>query len=226
MDKTSSDEKLLRIIEGASSVSSSNSNSNSRLLDKSGLPNKNTAKVPLTFKGLKAQLSKLDLKKAANLSLPAINKVLVGVGVLLTVIFITVAAWGFFTPDLLLLPPKGGAGISKTVLQDTTLPASSGSYAQFKPERNIFIPFSSSKSQGLASADDAQVKEQIKDVKLVGIIWSSTPEVMIEDGSGRTYSLKKGEAFDQNRIKVKDISRNSAVLEVTTEAGAADYILR
>ena len=63
-------------------------------------------------------------------------------------------------------------------------------------------------------------------LKLVGIIWSANPEVMIENSKdSRTYTLKKGESLS-DQFKIKEISRSSAILVVTTPAGSKEYELR
>ena len=54
-------------------------------------------------------------------------------------------------------------------------------------------------------------QKEIRDLKLVGILWSKTPQVMIEDTKDKkTYILKAGE--DVSRWKVKGIYRDKAIL--------------
>ena len=92
-------------------------------------------------------------------------------------------------------------------------------------KRDFFIPFGGKGSVD-TQEDGLDITEEIKALKLVGIIWSQNPEVMIENSKdSRTYTLKKGEALNEE-FKVKEISRNSATLTVTTEAGSKEYELR
>jgi len=68
--------------------------------------------------------------------------------------------------------------------------------------------------------------KELKDFKLVGIIWSRNPEVMIENAKdSRTYTLKKGESLNE-QFKIKEISRNSTILEVNLGSGTREYELR
>ena len=92
-------------------------------------------------------------------------------------------------------------------------------------KRNFFLP-ANLKVKGVVSQESAAVSDVLKDLKLVGIIWSQNPEVMIENAKdARTYTLKKGESLNE-QFKVKEISRNSAILEVNLDSGTREYELR
>ena len=74
--------------------------------------------------------------------------------------------------------------------------------------------------------DNQDLTESVKVLKLVGIIWSQNPEVMIENSKdSRTYTLKKGDSLGE-QFKIKEISRSSVTLLVTTPEGAKEYELR
>ncbi|MDP2043665.1 MAG: hypothetical protein Q8K15_00680, partial [Candidatus Omnitrophota bacterium] len=93
-------------------------------------------------------------------------------------------------------------------------------------KRNIFVP-PGSKSSAYTQPEGVDLTEQVKDLKLVGIVWSANPEIMIENAKdSRTYLLKKGDAFNNETIKVKEISRNSATLEILTDSGSKVYEIR
>jgi len=220
MNKLSSDEKLLRIIEGASA--------SSQKLSENPVLAKAVKKFNgFNLKSIKEALAQLDFNKLSALSLPSLNKFLIAFAGVLTIVIIYVAlsGWRGFNPNLLFLSPQEAAGISKTVLKELDPSLMQDNYAKAQLGRNIFLPFAS-RAASSAFLEEAEAKEILKNIKLVGIIWSSNPEVMIEDAGGRTYSLKKGEFFDQGQIKIKNIDRNSALLEVITDEGARDYILR
>jgi len=94
-----------------------------------------------------------------------------------------------------------------------------------KLRRNFFLP-AELKVGNITAAESVDILEELKDFKLVGIIWSQNPEVMIENAKdSRTYTLKKGESFNE-QFKIKEISRNSAILEVNLGSGTREYELR
>lgn len=64
-----------------------------------------------------------------------------------------------------------------------------------------------------ANGSSADIAEKISNLKLVGVIWSNNPQVMIEDVKGnRTYLLSIGE--EMGEIKVKKIFMDKVVLEI------------
>jgi type II secretory pathway component PulC len=93
-------------------------------------------------------------------------------------------------------------------------------------KRNFFLAPGVKASVSLETIS-ANLTELTKDLKLVGIIWSDNPEAMIEYGKdSRTYTLKKGDSFNGDEFKVKEVSRNSAVLEISVDGKVSDYVLR
>ena len=92
-------------------------------------------------------------------------------------------------------------------------------------KRDFFLP-SGTKSSVNLQGNEQDITEETKNLKLVGIIWSKNPEVMIENAKdSRTYVLKKGDFLDE-RFKVTEISRTSAILVVTTEEGPKQFEIR
>ena len=91
--------------------------------------------------------------------------------------------------------------------------------------RNFFLP-GGNKNSVYLQEESKDLAESVKTLKLVGIIWSQIPEVMIENSKdSRTYILKKGDSLSE-QFKVKEISRSSATLLVTMPDGPKEYELR
>jgi len=75
--------------------------------------------------------------------------------------------------------------------------------------------------------ETVELANLVKDLKLVGVIWSTNPEAMVEDMvNKRTHLLKKGDTFGANQYKVKDITRSSVILEITVEGAVKEWELR
>lgn len=215
MDKQTSDERLLKIIEGSSE---------GRRVQNTVRETKRSFGHPkqekFNFSNLK------NVFKDLKLNLFKVNTVLIGSGVLLTVIFI----FTLFS----------GPAVSKSNAA-YFVAADSDSVARFittgeaqglirknidseNLRRNFFLP-PSAKGSDLLSERGASL-EELKGFKLVGIVWSDNPEVMIENsGDGRTYIFKKGESFN-DQFKIKEISRNAATLEINSGNGVKEYELR
>ncbi|MDD3345601.1 MAG: hypothetical protein PHO34_04150 [Candidatus Omnitrophica bacterium] len=85
-------------------------------------------------------------------------------------------------------------------------------YLEMVQRRDIFSPI---KLRGAENPEDETKKalvEMSKDLKLVGISWGDTPEVIIEDTkANKTYFLKAGESV--NKFKITTILRDKVVLE-------------
>ncbi|MDD5108416.1 MAG: hypothetical protein PHC29_02775 [Candidatus Omnitrophica bacterium] len=216
MDKQTSDERLLKLIEG-----------NGGPKDKQVITPKikkasgNLISGKLDFLWLKSKVK--DLK----VNLLYLNKGLIGLGILLTLIFLYTI---FSAP----MAPKSNADfISRADVSTVIKSISTGEGQELirkdilnqTIKRDFFIPFDS-KSANYPQDEGPDLTEEFKTLKLVGIIWSQNPEIMVEDSKdSRTYTLKKGEFFN-DQFKVKEISRNSATLEVNTDSGSREYELR
>jgi hypothetical protein len=216
MDKHSSDERLLKLIEGQYDPK---------------------AEKPMTFQNRKAAGKKNSVKpslqglvsglKLIRFDLFSINKALVVPALFLTVIFF----YAIFTPPgasksrLAMLTSSDVAQVEKLISAGQEKLGAGMAALRQDIKRDFFLP------PGVKQAENAlgqspDFKEELKSIKLVGIIWSSEPEVMIENEKDlRTYILKKGDSFG-DLFKVKNISRNSALLEVATRDGPRDYDLR
>lgn len=211
MDKTSSDEKLLKLIEGSQA-----------------LPK--IKQVGFKLKGKKPvfKLSALKLKFKPTLS--GFNKILFVFAVLFTVIFIYVFLKGSSRSAFEFLSLTSAAISGKKFEQKSVLGAVSLlEYSNIFKHRNIFIP-PEVKVEEIEEAGNEQklkLEDLVKNLKLVGIIWSATPEAMIEDATEtRTLLLKQGDSFGKNLFKVKSVLRNSVVLNVFVAGKNMEYELR
>lgn len=221
MDKQTSDERLLKIIEGTSE--------SRRVQGNASGPKKPLGKAPgLDFNLASFNLVSLKgLFKKLKINLAKINTALIGFGVFLTLIFI----YTLFTAPVI---SKSNAAFftladSKALVKFISVGEAQGAmrknFSLENLKRNFFLP-ANLKVSSIAAGETDDILEELKDFKLVGIIWSANPEVMIESSKDtRTYTLKKGESFNE-QFKVKDILRNSAILEVNSDAGPREYELR
>ena len=102
-------------------------------------------------------------------------------------------------------------------------------YSNIFKHRNIFIPpeVKIEEVDEAGSEQKLKLDDLVKNLKLVGIIWSANPEAMIEDATEtRTLLLKKGDSFGKNLFKVKSVLRNSVVLDVFVAGKNMEYELR
>ncbi len=215
MDKQTSDERLLKIIEGSSEPKR-------KQVISSGL------KRPLA-KFSRFNLVELKSKlKSLKINLFSLNKGLIGLAALLTLIFLYTlisapvlpkSSAAFFIPAdssavvKLISSPDAQGLMRKNVFSDNL-------------KRDFFLPFGSQSRFEPTPEADTGLTDEFKDLKLVGIIWSKNPEVMIENSKdSRTYTLKKGESLNE-QFKVKEISRNWATLEINSADGPKEYQLR
>jgi len=219
MDKQTSDERLLKIIEGSNEsrgaqVNIGGAKGDSHKKRDSHLYKFNFAVLKNIFKDLKLNLAK-------------INTGLIGLGVFLTLIFIYTLFSGpvISKSNAAYFTPADSAAVIKFISAGQAQGLMRKNIGTESLRRNFFIP-ANLKAGGITAQETADVLEELKDFKLVGIIWSRDPEVMIENAKdSRTYTLKKGESFNE-QFKIKEISRNSAILEVNLGSGTQEYELR
>ena len=216
MDKQTSDERLLKIIEG---------NSESRRTQATMPLVKRPSAPASAFKFKSAGLK--NILKNFKINLMTINIGLMGLGIILTLIFIYI----FFSGDKIsksnaaYFTPADSAAIVKFISVGDTQKAVRKTVDSESLKRNFFLP-ADLKVGTITAQESVAVSEVLKDFKLVGIIWSQNPEVMIENAKdSRTYSFKKGESFNE-QFKVKEILRNSTILEVNLGSGTREYELR
>ena len=218
MDKQSSDERLLKLIEGQYVAG----------------PGRGQVVLPQGQKqaGKKARkgLSLPDIKsglKFIKLDILSVNKGLVFFVVLLTLIFFYVLLTppGVSKAGAVTFSASDTAQIQKLINSGQEQLGARRNISLQEVKRNFFLPFGI-KEGGYTPQQEKELEEELKAIKLVGIIWSQDPEVMIENQKdSRTYILKKGESLN-NIFKVKNISRNSATLEISAPGGVRDYELR
>lgn len=215
MDKQTSDERLLKLIEGEAGpkrpgviAPGLRKSAGSRLS-----PKFNFFELKAKFKGLK-------------ISLFLLNRGLIGIAALLTLAFLYTLLSGPAGPKangssfpsadasaiMKLISGDVQGLMRKTVLQDI--------------KRDFFLPVGSERSASRQEEESLDLTEEAKHLKLVGIIWSQDPEVMIEnEKDSRTYIFKKGESLN-GEFKVKEISRTSVTLELVTQSGMREYVMR
>lgn len=216
MDKQTSDERLLKLIEGSGEPKHPSAiSAGARRLAAHPLA------VKLNFLELKSRLK--DLK----VNLPLLNKGLIGLAILLTLMFLYILIGGSIISrsNSVSFTPRDSAAIIKLISAGEAQGLIRKSISGQNITRDFFLPFGEKRSV-YTQEDGPDITEEVKALKLVGIIWSANPEVMIENSKdSRTYTLKKGEALG-DKFKVKEISRTSAVLAVTTPEGSKEYELR
>lgn len=223
MDKESSDEKLLKLIEGAARAPG---------LSKPGFP---AGKAGIKPKARPPAFSLPSLFKALpslfkawpKIDLARLNKIFFVIAALLTLTFL----YGLIADSRSSgADPVFPGGTSPQVFkaQADGRAINTQEYLAAFGKRNIFLPAGKKAAGADGQAGElAKLSDLLKDLKLVGVIWSASPEVMIEDAfDKRTYLLKKGETFGQNQYKVKEITRSSAILEVQMAGEKKEYELR
>jgi hypothetical protein len=218
MDKKTSDERLLKLIEGTNEPK---------------LKPEITAgeRKPLALAGFitaKLNLPKLKSKfTALKINLFSVNKGLIGLAAFLTIVFLYTIVSGPVIPksNAAFFTPADTSAVIKLISVGQEPGSMRKNISSLDIKRDFFLN-AGSPSSVYRQEDGPNLSEELKNLKLVGIIWSQNPEVMIENTKdSRTYTLKKGESLNEG-LKVKDISRNSATLETTTSAGSKEYELR
>lgn len=205
IDKTTSDEKLLKLIEGTAK----------KPVQKVGIKQKAQRKIPLSFKSFPKP------------ELHILNKGLLAICGLLTIIvfYNLVAGVKIMDAELFLPAQKVDASASKFSIQERGGFLSREEYLAEIQKRNAFLP--SGLRESIKEGMSPTLSELVKDLVLVGIIWSKNPEVMIESTKeARTMLLKKGDTFNAEQIKVKEITRNSVILEINVSGEITEYELR
>lgn len=215
MDKQTSDERLLKLIEGSSD---SKRRQNGQQAPKKTL----TGALPG-----KLNLNSLKAWKGFRIKLFDLNRGLIGFAGLITIIFVYSLFSGQVSKSTAAyFNPADAASVSKIISAIQAQGLMRKNILGQDIKRNIFAP-SGSKSSAYTQQEGMDLTEQTKDLKLVGIVWSANPEIMIENAKdSRTYLLKKGDSFNNEMIKVKEISRNSATLEILTDSGSKIYEIR
>ncbi|MHB8155542.1 MAG: hypothetical protein ACYDFR_05800 [Candidatus Omnitrophota bacterium] len=216
MDKQTSDERLLKIIEGSGESRRTQVN-----ILGAKKPFGQVASFKFNLAGLKS------IFKNLKFNLAKINTGLIGLGVLLTLVFILTLFSGptISKSNAAYFTPSDSAAVAKFISAGEAGGLMRKNISGESLKRNFFLP-ASLKVGNITAEESADVLEELKDFKLVGIIWSQNPEVMIENAKDlRTYTLKKGESFNE-QFKIKEISRNSAILEVNLGSSTREYELR
>lgn len=217
IDKQTSDERLLKLIEGSGEPK----HPGALLTPGARKPAARPLSLKLNFLELKAKL------KALKINLLILNKGLTGLAILLTFMFLYVLISGSLTskPDSVSFTPKDSSAIKKLISAGEAQGLMRKNISNQNITRDFFLPFGEKRSVYMQE-EGTDITEEVKSLKLVGIIWSAAPEAMIENSKdSRTYTLKKGESLG-DQFKVKEISRSSATLVVTTPAGPKEYELR
>jgi hypothetical protein len=200
MDKSTSDEKLLKLIEGTANIKPS---------QKLGLKSRSKGLFPFAFS---FPVNPLKIKFVPLANLPNINKGLFVVCALLTLWFLVAIVTGAqgVKADLI-FPTSKGAGIAKGINQEGNNFLGLQDYLGEINKRNIFLGANIRASAEKQIAPD--VIMLVQDLRLVGIIWSKNPEAMVESvKDAKTYLVKKGDTVSQ-QLRIKEVTRNSVILE-------------
>jgi hypothetical protein len=217
MSKQTSDERLLKLIESTGEPK------------RQGVPSLGVRKSlnspivkKLNFLALKSRL-----KALLRVNLLILNKSLIGLAILLTFIFLYILISGMVISktNVISFNPFDASAIKKLISAGEAQGLTRKNIFNQDIKRDFFLPFGM-KSSFNSQDEGADIIEEMKNLKLVGIIWSLNPEVMIENSKDtRTYTLRKGE-FLNDQIQIKEILRNSVVLVITTQVGVKEYELR
>lgn len=222
VNKESSDEKLLKLIEGT--VASKQKQSPDGLKPAFRIPPPRP-RAGFSFKAL-------NLKSLFKINLYTLNRIFFVLAFIFTSIFIGNFISGSKKVNLDLLFASLTAketAAAKPLITDTKGFLSLGEYLSAIERRNIFLPWG---QKPAAEAQDKALQtvkseELVKDLKLVGIIWSENPEAIIESAlDGRTSLVKKADTVGQARAKVKEITKNAVILEIEIEGQKKEYELR
>ncbi len=217
MDKGTSDERLLKLIEGGAGESKRKQNIG--ISPKKSLSElMQTAKFGLSLKSIK------EFKP----NLAVMNKGLIALASVVTLILIYALFSGpsVSASNAAYFTSADASAVAKTLSSKENQGLVRKNILSQEIRRNVFLA-PGVKTTTLTETISANVAELTKDMKLVGIIWSANPEVMIEYGKdARTYTLKKGDTFNGDQLKIKNITRNSAILEVAAEGSTSEYELR
>ncbi|MFH1414127.1 MAG: hypothetical protein ABIG56_04710 [Candidatus Omnitrophota bacterium] len=207
-NQATSDEKLLKIIEGTSGR---------KPITKFGIKTK--------VKGIK--LPSFNLKfSPQQLTLLNINKGLFIVSGLLSALFIYMTINGARMINAeVVIPPLGASdGVAKFIMRDSERFLGLEEYLDQINRRNMFQKFDIITKEG---GVEQEIVDEINNYTLVGIFWSKDPEVMIESASeGRTYLLKIGDIFGEQRFKIKEITRTSIVVEFESNGQITQHEIR
>ena len=209
MDKTSSDEKLLKIIE---------STQGAKRAQKVGIKPKLKGKSPFPFK----------LRFRLKFNLAYLNKAVYGICGILTLFFLYSMINGtrIINKESEIPGGTGSSFFAKLITEGQSVFLSRDEYLEEIKTRNMFLP--ADLRTGVLGEDlTPKVDELMQDLSLVGVIWSRNPEVMIESTmERRTFLLKIGDIFSQRQYKVTDITRSSVILAIDLDGKAIEYELR
>lgn len=217
MDKGTSDERLLKLIEGGAGEQKRKQNIG--IAQKKSLSElMQTAKFSISLKGIR------EFKP----NLVALNKGLIALAAIVTIILFYALFSGpsVSASNAAYFTSADVSAVAKTFSAKENQSLIRKNITSQEIKRNVFLA-PGVKASALSEAISASVTEITKDLKLVGIIWSAEPEVMIEYGKdSRTYTLKKGDSFNGDQFTVKEVSRNSATLAIAVEGRVSEYVLR
>ena len=195
-DKVTPEEKLLKVIE------------NPRDVKEKGIPGiRKSPKDIFLFKKGWPRLEKDKIK--ALISLKNTYKTLGATSVLMTILvaFIFIKGYSDSKRRFKNIESVSSSDVGKE--KERYALAVDLTEAIKDARRNIFISLPI-KSE---SAISKETEQAMTNLKLVGIIWSNNPQIMIENiNEQRTYLLSTGEQIGQH--KVKKIFRDRVILEI------------
>ena len=220
INKESSDEKLLKLIEGSVAAKQQR---------RFGMAIPSAAGLKINKFSFKKPDFKQLLKFRFDLS--ALNKITFGAAAVLTLVFFynLISGSKKVNADLFFASSRLKDVVPAESQTDKKGFLSAAEYLSGIERRNIFLAPGQKPAEEIKAKEMQTVKieEMLKDLKLVGIIWSDNPEAIIESAlDGRTSLVKKGDSAGSSKAKVKEVTRNSVVLEIESEGQKQEYELR
>ena len=200
-DKLTPEEKLLKIIENPQS-------------GKGRVGSRGIAKVGSLKVALEAWLKKIRVNKISfkDINLKIINKIALALCVILTV---------FFVFDFISFGSISLKKISK-ITAEAAVPEVKAKKISFQKinftetinlskKHNIFSFLPPVENSEQANNVPPEAQQVITNLKLVGIIWSDTPQAMVENTKEqKTYLISAGDKIDM--LNVKKVLRDKIIL--------------
>lgn len=209
-NKQTSEEKLLKVIENPDDASVLEQKqkylATNRLQKAKQLFNIKFLLSRLSFKNLKLSVRKFSLE------FKHINQALA----VLAVFLIALSIWDFNKGRVEISKHdylKEGRQFKEDWIKAQEKYRSESYYLQVLDKRNFFVPYQKKKEELVASASKSEaLSMMVQNLKVVGIMWSDNPQVIIEDGKDNaTHLLRAGDKLGE--ITIKEVLKDRAVLE-------------
>ncbi len=212
------EQQLLKLIEGQQKGGGTAASEKSSGVKRPGAPSF-ISKISGAFLGSfsfwKRKSKKKTHRKHLSFGIAEVNKILMGVTVLLAVyvVFDAVASARNLQRPPNFAPPKE---MRTALKKEAAAPLEETSYyLQKMSSRDIFQEGKKEekpKDEGPAQVVATETAEAIQNLALVGISWSSNPDAIIEDkGHQKTFFVKRGQMVGDD-VKVEAIFKDHVVV--------------